>query len=310
MILAGIDIGTNTLRLLIAETGSGFLTDIHSDRRITRLGENLDKTGQLSPEARERSISAIAQFCDDIAKYAPQAVRAVGTSALRTAGNAAAFIDEVRARTGITPEVITGEEEARLTLRGVMAAIPNSTGDESGIAIDIGGGSTEIISFGSRTGVSETSLGLGAVYLTERFLMHDPPRIEELHALRRAIRQALDPVRLAPGRILIGTAGTITTLAAIDRQLIRYDPDSINGWTLSRRSVDQIVSRISRSSIAERRKIIGLEPGREDIILAGAVIAQEIMDRFGASDILVSDWGLREGILLDLHDTMVKNNFV
>jgi exopolyphosphatase/guanosine-5'-triphosphate,3'-diphosphate pyrophosphatase len=312
MILAGIDIGTNTLRLLVADTGPSSIREIHSDRQITRLGEHLDKAGMLTPEARERSIAALADFARNIEAFGAAGVRAVGTSALRTAANSSEFREEVHKRTGLVVEVISGEEEARLTLLGVArclfpaAATVKKIVPDDALVIDIGGGSTEIIMAGSPA--SEVSLPLGAVYLTERFLKQDPPGAEELERLRAYVRLILDSSRLpSPERagILIGTAGTVTTLVAMDHQLDEYDPGKITGSKLTKDTISDLVLKLSMSRLDERRRMPGLEQGREDIILAGAVIVQEIMERFGFRSMLVSDGGLREGILLDLYDKLV-----
>ena len=310
MILAGIDIGTNTLRLLIAETGPDSYREVSSDRRITRLGEHLDRTGVLSPAAQERAINALVDFSRTIKQHAVLQVAAVGTSALRNASNARAFIASVKQRAGLDVRVITGEEEARLTLLGVSRAL-RGTGQagkadplSSAIVMDIGGGSTEIIVTRPDEKPAEFSLPLGAVYLTERFIRHDPPSQDELYLLRQSIRDELekyDPlIRMRPESVLVGTAGTITTLAAMDLELAEYDPDRINHSTLTRESIDVIVRKLKNSTLRERRVLPGLEPGREDIILAGALVTGEIMERFGCKTMLVSDWGLREGIVFEL----------
>jgi exopolyphosphatase/guanosine-5'-triphosphate,3'-diphosphate pyrophosphatase len=316
MILVGIDIGTNTLRLLIAELGPASYREIGSDRRITRLGQDLDRTGALSRDARERSIKTLADFSVSIKKYAALQIDAVGTSALRKASNSREFITEVKQRTGLDIRVLPGEDEARLTLLGVSRALRNMSAGEkspfsSSLVIDIGGGSTEVIITHSGEEPIAASLPLGAVYLTERFLHHDPPSGEELELLRRSVRGALEQqrafLRPGPACIFAGTAGTITTLAAMDQKLTVYDPDRINRSMLTRSAVDGMVRLLSESTLEERRDIPGLERGREDIILAGAVVTQEIMERFGFSELLVSDWGLREGIVFDLYDKIMKS---
>ncbi len=312
MILAGIDIGTNTLRLLIAEIDLTVYREIGSDRRITRLGQELDRTGALSSDAGERSIKALADFSAHIKRLAASRVDAVGTSALRNASNSREFITEVKRRTGIEIRVISGEEEARLTLQGVSRALQNTGGEKrpfsSALIIDIGGGSTEIImSYPGRNPVV-VSLPLGAVYLTERFIRHDPPSGGELKLLRRSVREELERQNTllcpAPGCVLTGTAGTITTLAAMDQKLAVYDPVRINCSTLARTAIDSMVRTLGKSTLKERRGFPGLEHGREDIILAGAIVTQEIMERYGFTELLVSDWGLREGIVFDLYEKL------
>jgi exopolyphosphatase / guanosine-5'-triphosphate,3'-diphosphate pyrophosphatase len=311
MILAGIDIGTNTLRLLVAETGPDRFRELDADRRITRLGQYLGRTGMLSSEAMERSLVALNAFAERIAGYGAEGVAAVGTSALRKASNADAFLSLVRKRTGINISVISGDEEARLTLLGVAAAFPAGQATapalDSAMIIDIGGGSTEVMITRAGGAAAALSLPLGAVYLTERFITHDPPHGDELALLRQAITAELAVLEeIAPrgaGRplVCVGTAGTITTLAAMDQKLAKYDPARINGYPINRPALDRIVGELAVRSRAERRHMQGLEPGREDIVLAGAVVAQELMGRYGYGEMLVSDWGLREGIVLDLY---------
>jgi exopolyphosphatase/guanosine-5'-triphosphate,3'-diphosphate pyrophosphatase len=309
MILAGIDIGTNTLRLLIAETSRGVFREIYSDRRITRLGQNLGNTGELLREAAERSIRALLDFSGCIRRYGAQHTAAVGTSALRTASNAREFISEVRQRTGLAVAVITGEEEARLTLLGVARSLMDKGGKRSlpasALVVDIGGGSTEVIAKRSSGIPISASMPLGAVYLTEQFLKTDPPTWQDISILRSAVRDQLaahcGAIKPDSSRVLVGTAGTITTLAAIDQGLAAYDPARINGHVLSSEVIDAIVLKLSALTHDGRKAVPGLEQGREDIILAGAIVAQEIMRWSGATAMLVSDWGLREGIVLDLY---------
>jgi len=321
MILAGIDIGTNTIRLLVAHTSETTHRELYSGRTITRLGQELDQTGMLMPEAQERSLRAIEEFSHVIGTYPVARIAAVGTSALRNAVNAEDFITAVRNRTGIEVAVITGDDEARLTLLGVRRALSGGKrGEEdplaSALVIDIGGGSTELITTVQGKIQTMTSIPLGAVYLTERFLRNDPPLREEMDSLRRVVNKELDTwerdalhgrdVRSSSVKNVAGTAGTITTLAAMDQALTEYDPARINGYILTRSSLDRLVSRLSVSALDERRTMAGLEAGREDIILAGAVVAQEIMERCEALQMLVSDWGLREGIVFDLYEKLSK----
>jgi len=316
MILAGIDIGTNTLRLLVAETSASSHREIQSSRKITRLGQDLDRTGRLAPDAQERTLQALREFAGVIGSHAVLRTAAVGTSALRNAANAREFVAEAKRRTGIDIAVISGEEEANLTLQGVRRALsPAGRADADPLAsarvIDIGGGSTEIIVTRQGVVTSMESLPLGAVYLTERFVRHDPPTGEELDSIRRAVTGELDAhpaeiIRSGAPAACAGTAGTITTLAAMDQGLAEYDPDRINGYILQKAALDRMVERLAAATLEERRQIAGLEPGREDIILAGAIIAREIMVRCGARELLVSDWGLREGILFDLYEKLTK----
>ncbi len=317
MILVGIDIGTNAIRLLIADIGASSYRELASARIITRLGQDLDRTGLLSPEAQERSLSALLEFARTASSFPGALISAVGTSAVRNAKNRDEFAQTLRQRTGLELRVISGDEEARLTLLGVRRALSRAGREQadplgSALVLDIGGGSTELISTRGGAAAHAQSLPLGAVYLTERHIRTDPPSFSGLDEVRAAVRQELDAWELAFVRsegippkdlaALAGTAGTITTLAAMDLELRCYDPGRINGHVLARASLDRLVRYLSAATLEQRRRLPGLEPGREDIILAGAVICQEIMERCAKRDLLVSDWGLREGIVLDLYE--------
>ncbi len=317
MILAGIDIGTNSLRLLIAQVDRGIFREIYANRKTTRLGKGLEHTGELDRGAEERSLDVFKDFKEIIRKHSVERVAVIGTSALRNASNTADFIQKVKRKTGLAVIVITGEEEARLTLMGVTRLLEEhgSIGRnklKNAIIIDIGGGSTEIIVTAYGRDMTVASLPLGAVYLSERFLQHDPPDQKELELIRCAIRNILEKkatkIQPEPDSVFAGTAGTITTLASMVHGLDTYNPDRINGSVLERESVDNIVYTLSRMTLKKRSTIRGLEPGREDIILAGAIATQEIMKFFGYSSLIVSDWGLREGIVLDLYEKLRRKH--
>lgn len=311
MILAGIDIGTNTLRLLVAETGPDSFQEIYAERKVTRLGEGLDRKGLLGHSAEERSLKTLRDFAEKIKYHAALHTRAIGTSALRTASNSAEFIEKVRKKTGLDIRVISGKEEARLTLIGVTRGLKGcGTGSndtrKAALVIDIGGGSTEIIMTRMGEESAVASLPLGAVCLTDRYVKSDPPTAREMEQLRISVNDRLDQYggMVTPGTevTLVGTAGTITTLASMELRLAEYDPDRVNGHILTVETVDALVQLLATSTLEERKSLPGLEKGREDIILAGAVVMQEIMKRFGLTTMAVSDWGLREGIVLDLYE--------
>jgi len=317
MILAGIDIGTNSLRLLIVETDCGAFREIHSDRRITRLGQGLDQTGMLSREAEDRTLGALFDFSAAILKHGALYSAALGTSALRKASNASEFIQSVKQRTGLEITVITGDEEARLTLLGVARALQRGRDRKShfppaALVVDIGGGSTELIITRPDKAPAIRSLPLGAVYLTERFIKRDPPSPEELAKLQMAVRSELSEhaasLQPGPASVFVGAGGTITTLAAVDQGLEKYDPERINQSVLTRAFIDDIVLKLGSMTLESRRGIRGLERGREDIVVAGAVVTQEIMRHFRYTSMLVSDWGLREGIVLDLYEKLEQHD--
>jgi exopolyphosphatase/guanosine-5'-triphosphate,3'-diphosphate pyrophosphatase len=313
VILAGIDIGTNTLRLLIAENVRGSLRELFADRRITRLGEGLDRSGMIDAGAAERSVNVLREFTEAIRRHGVLRTSAIGTSALRNASNTRQFLAAVKEHTGIDVRVVSGEEEARLTLLGVRHSLKDAGGGPSpavSCVIDVGGGSTEVIVARRDGDPVVASLPLGAVYLTERFLLHDPPSDDDLDRMRGMVRDELDSrfsgIRSAPSGLFIGTAGTVATLASINLGLEAYDPGRINGSTLTRDGVDDMILALSRLTREERKTVRGLEPGREDIIIAGAVIIREVMTRFSRTSMLVSVWGLREGIVLDLDERLNK----
>ncbi|HSQ77792.1 MAG TPA: hypothetical protein VLN91_02770, partial [Nitrospirota bacterium] len=255
-------------------------------------------------------------FSARIHQCAPRHVETVGTSALRKASNSPEFIAEVKRRTGLDIRVIPGEAEARLTLLGVSRALRDAQSGKkdffsSALIIDIGGGSTEVIITHPGVDPVVVSLPLGAVYLTERFIHHDPPSGEELALLRRSVREELEvhaQLHPRPSYVFVGTAGTITTLAAMYQGLAEYDSARINRTVLTREFIDDIVLKLGALTIEQRRAIRGLDPGREDIILAGAIVTQEIMEHFHYVSMLVSDWGLREGIVFDLYEKIIKGS--
>jgi exopolyphosphatase / guanosine-5'-triphosphate,3'-diphosphate pyrophosphatase len=315
MILAGIDIGTNSLRLLIADSGPGYFRKVISDREMTRLGQELDRCGVLAPEAMERALEALVAFHKSIQRQGAYHISAIGTSALRRAKNASVFIDRVQKQTGIVVRIISGEEEARLTLLGVEQSLATPNGMSSDdlkrtFVLDIGGGSTEIILTTPDKNPAIASLSLGAVYLHDQFIKHDPPTPEELARLRDYVHEELNATEgiLLPVRnsICIGTAGTITTLAAMSLGLVQYVAEKINRVVLTREFISTTVTNLEALTLEERKKIRGLESGREDIILSGAIIAQEIMKRFGFYSMAVSDRGLLEGIVIDLSERLNK----
>lgn len=302
--LASIDIGSNTLRLLIAERwASGPLKPMRVERRITRLGERFLPARILHPAAMARSIAALREFAQLMAENRVQDYLAAATAVVREAGNGADFLRRVEDEAGLRVRLLSGTEEAGLALRGAASV---TVGGGAPIALfDIGGGSTEVICQvpGESPGVESTSLPIGVVHLTETFLRDDPPGLEACSRLAGHVRTILEAVSfVAPmDRLLwVGTAGTVTTLAAMYLELQRYDPDRINGVVLERPWLVDLCNRLAGTPVPARRGIVGLEPGREDIILAGALVTLELMDAFRFSRVTVSDAGLLEGLFLEL----------
>jgi exopolyphosphatase/guanosine-5'-triphosphate,3'-diphosphate pyrophosphatase len=300
---AAIDIGTNTLRLLIAEAGGPpDFAILHEEQEITRLGEGLRSTGLLQPEARRRSLALLRRFADMIGRFEVDRVAAVGTSALREARNGAEFADEVERETGLALRVIDASEEARLTLLGVHHGL--RLGTQRVLVMDVGGGSTEFILADGECIRAMVSTGLGVVKLTEAHLSTDPPTPAELDALEGVLAVTIERLRgELPGleaTELIATAGTATTLAAIDLELGVYDRGKVHGHWVSLDRIAALFTSLARMPRRDRSRVRGLEPGRADVILAGAAILVASMERLGYQRMRVSDAGLREGVLLDL----------
>jgi exopolyphosphatase/guanosine-5'-triphosphate,3'-diphosphate pyrophosphatase len=317
VIVAGIDIGSNTVRLLIAEVEARIGTPsrpairtIHEDRRITRLGEGVGDSNRLSPSAVDRTLSALNQFKAAIDQWKPAAVVCTATSAVRESKNGREFVRRVLVETGLSVEVIAGEEEARRTLLGVERALDETP--ESLLVIDIGGGSTELIYRGRKGPIRAVSTPLGVVKLTESFLKSDPPIPADAAKMTAAIESALRtvwPVSGSSNPAVIGTAGTVTTLAAMELGMKRYDPERVQNYRMTRRQVQTWYERLLGLALTERRKLAGLEKGREDLIVAGTAILLVALNLANADEWIVSDAGLREGLLVNwflVHDRAGK----
>jgi exopolyphosphatase/guanosine-5'-triphosphate,3'-diphosphate pyrophosphatase len=302
-VYAAIDVGTNTLRLLIAETvGPDEFTILHEEQEITRLGEGLLPTRLLQNAPRRRSLTVLRRFADTARSFKAVEVAAVCTSAVREARNGEEFVAAVGRETGLALRVIDGREEARLTLLGVRHGL--RLGLRRILAIDIGGGSTEFILARGEVIEGIVSTGLGVVKLTEQYLVSDPPTVGELRSVKEVVGARIDRLRGELPSLeeaqLVGTAGTVTTLAAIDLALVTYDRQKVQGRCLGLARVMELLDRLGALPLRERRGIPGLEPGRADIIIAGAAILAASMERLGYDELRVSNDGLREGILLDL----------
>ena len=302
-ILAGIDIGTLTCRLLIAELApSGTLREVRSDRRILRLGQGVDRDRMLRGDAMARVAETLKEWCTLMEGYQLDASIAVATSAVRDAGNREEFVRLIHRQTGLEIEILSGEEEARRTILGIRSGLPAGVSDV--LALDIGGGSTEfILDRPGRTPMMR-SVDIGVVRLCERLLRHDPPTSEEIHQAREWVRAetvaAVGEMTLPVGLTFVGTAGTITSLAAMAQQLPTYEPARIHNYRLARTVVEELESTLLARTKSERVGLPGLEANREEVIAAGAIILRTVMETVRIPSLLVSDLGLREGVLLDL----------
>lgn len=301
--LAGIDIGTLTCRLLIADLPPGHpLQEIRSERRILRLGEGIDQTKRLSPAAMDRVIQCLQEWRNLVDDHDVETSAVVATSAVRDATNRDEFLQRVKREAGFDVEVISGEEEARRTLLGIRSGLP--TGVTDILALDIGGGSTEFIL--DRPGQKPVvqSIDIGVVRLCERALRHDPPTDEEVQRAREWVTQETKAAFAGMGNYreaaFVGTAGTITTLAAMAQKLSTYEPARIHNYQLRLEMIRELEQTLLSRTKAERIGLPGLEKNREEVIAAGAIIIRTIMEMLGMSSVLVSDLGLREGVLLNL----------
>jgi exopolyphosphatase/guanosine-5'-triphosphate,3'-diphosphate pyrophosphatase len=292
---AAIDLGSNSFRLLIAALSpDGELQPLAKELITVRLGENLHATGSLCPAAMARGRAALARFAERLDKHHPRRLGVCATHALRVAANRAEFLAEAARLLGQPVEVIDGHAEAALALAGVYHAVGAGT---PLIVADVGGGSSELI---WEQGV--VSLAIGAVNLTERFLPPAaPPTPMALSLVRTAIAEATAGItlpRLPPNIILAGSGGTATALAALDLGLTTYDETRVQGHELPLGRLRELIDRLARLDASNRNQLPGLDHGRGEILLAGALIYEELLTRLGATALTVSDAGLLEGILL------------
>lgn len=300
MRLAVIDLGTNTVRLLVAELrpGGGW-SPVHAEQRVTRLGEGLRATGTLGEAPMARTAAAVSAYVARARADGVSTVRVVGTSAVREAHNGGAFTERVARETGARVEVISGDDEARLTLRGLRRGLRL---DGAMIAFDIGGGSTEYVLARDAAVVAAVSLELGVVPLAERFPFPermDPTRYATmLDEIRSRLASELPAaIAQAPIESVVGTAGTVTTLAALDLGLERYEPERVHGHRLTRAAVDRLLATLGALTVGERGALPCLEPGRADLIIPGTAIVVATLERLGVDAFVVSEYGLREGIM-------------
>ena len=301
--LAGVDIGTLTCRLLIADLSpSGRLIEIRSERRILRLGEGVDQTKQLSVVAMDRVLRCIKEWREMIDASHVDAAAAVATSAVRDAKNRDEFFDRVKREAGFEVELISGEEEARRTMLGIRSGLSPDVTDV--LALDIGGGSTEFILDRSGQKLAVRSIDIGVVRLCERLLLHDPPTDGEVRKACEWVARETKAAVVGMGNYqtatFVGTAGTITSLAAMAQKLPVYEPARIHNYMLKLDTIQELGQTLLGRNKAARVGLPGLEKGREEFIAAGAIIIRTVMETLGVSAVLVSDLGLREGVLIDL----------
>jgi exopolyphosphatase / guanosine-5'-triphosphate,3'-diphosphate pyrophosphatase len=284
--VAAIDCGTNSIRLLIADVdrgnGAPRLTDVVREMRVVRLGQGVDATGELAPDALERTFAATADYADLIRRYGATAVRFVATSASRDARNRHVFVDGVRELLGVEPEVISGDEEAALSFAGASSVLPIHRGDQV-LVVDLGGGSTEFV-LGTADGVTAAkSVDIGCVRLTERHLRDDPPTAAQIAAAEAdvdaAITRAGLDVPLERATAVVGVAGSITTITAHALRLPKYSPSAIHGAELPLSTITQAAANLLTMTRAARAELPYMHPGRVDVMGAGGLVWRRILER-------------------------------
>ena len=294
-----IDVGTNSVKFVIAERAeNGSWTTVVDRAELTRLGEGLDDGGELRPEPIERTVEVVAAMADEARGAGVAEIAAVGTAGLRIASNSATFLDAVRERAGVEVEVISGEEESRLAYLAVTSAL--DLGDSTLVVFDSGGGSSQF-TFGRADRVDERfSVNVGAVGFTERFGLDGVVDEQTLGAARDAIAADLDRLDGRPEPdIVVGMGGAVTNLAAVKHELATYDPTVIQGARLEAVEVDRQIELYRTRTADERRDIVGLQPKRAEVILAGALIVHTVLAELGRDRLTVSDRGLRHGVLAE-----------
>jgi exopolyphosphatase/guanosine-5'-triphosphate,3'-diphosphate pyrophosphatase len=306
MRLATIDLGSNTVRLLVADVAGDRWRVVDADQRVTRLAEGLARSGRLSVAAADRTAAAVAEYVARARRASVDRLAIVATSAVREAANGDDFVAALARATGERVRVVSGAEEASLTLSGVLSGLDDRASSPAvTLVFDIGGGSTEYILATGGRAVAAVSLRLGVVDLAERYPFPaavDWPRFRALQAevAARLAAELPGQIRATAVDRLVGTAGTATTLAALDLGLATYDPQRVQGHVLSRAAVETLRARLGALTVGERAALPCLEPGRADLIVPGVAIVLATLDATGADALVVSDWGLREGIMVAL----------
>jgi exopolyphosphatase/guanosine-5'-triphosphate,3'-diphosphate pyrophosphatase len=297
MRVAAIDCGTNSVRLLVRDLPG---VELHREMRVVRLGQGVDATGSLHPEALERTRVALVDYASICADFGVQRTRMVATSATRDASNRSTFVELVEQTLGVTPEVISGDEEATLSFAGATGEL---TEGAPFLVMDIGGGSTELV-LGSDAVEASYSMDVGCVRLTERHLLSDPPTTAQIAAAREDVELALDEaLAKVPGALAntaVGLAGSVTTVAALALGLSAYDPAAIHHAKLSAEQVDEVAERLLSMTREQRAALPVMHPGRVDVIGGGALVLQSVVRRLGLTEVLVSESDILDGIALSI----------
>jgi exopolyphosphatase/guanosine-5'-triphosphate,3'-diphosphate pyrophosphatase len=300
--VAAVDCGTNSVRLLVADVdqpagAAPTKVDLHREMRVVRLGQGVDRTGELAPEAVERTRLALVDYAATCRELGVERLRMVATSATRDARNRDAFASMVLGTLGVPPEVVSGDEEAALSFDGATRGLDPAGGPY--LVVDIGGGSTELV-LGTGAVEAALSVDVGCVRLTERHLAGDPPDAAQIAAATADVDAALERVRavvpVERTRTCVGLAGSVTTVAAVALDLPAYDADRIHLSRLSAADVARVTSRLLAMTRAERAALPVMHPGRVDVIGAGALVLATVVERFGLDEVLVSESDILDGI--------------
>lgn len=310
MRFAAIDIGTNTILMLIADVLSdGSLSIVADEHRIARLGKGVDAHGVIQPETFARVRATLTDLKAISDSKTSDSIVACGTSALRDASNRGEFLNYIKSHLGISIRILNGDEEAKLTYIGAISGLLRQSPRSHFAVLDIGGGSTEIVTGIGPTIAAALSFDIGSVRLTERILKKSPPddaAIDEAtHLVREQLRNTI-PFRIATK--LIGVAGTLTTLAAIDLKLMNFDRTKVDGHVLSATVIDALYHELKPLNLDELRAYPQIHPFRADILLAGTIILREALRAIGGSEIVVSDRGLRYGLIIETAENTIKNS--
>jgi exopolyphosphatase/guanosine-5'-triphosphate,3'-diphosphate pyrophosphatase len=300
--VAAIDCGTNSTRLLIADADGRELLRL---MRITRLGQGVDLVNELAEEAVTRTVGVLEEYRRAMDGFGVDRIRMVATSAVRDAENGATFTEAAKSAVGVDPEVLSGQEEGALAFRGAEVDLDRFEGDT--LVVDIGGGSTEI-TLGRGGSVSSVSLQLGCVRLTERYLKGDPPDADEVSATRRAITEALswgegqlpELLNLSAARRMVGLAGTVSTLASLKLGIAEYDVEKLHHAIISRTEIAGMCEMLAALSSRDRSGLVGMVPGREDVILGGALVLDAVAVRYHCDEVIASEKDILDGIVLSL----------
>jgi exopolyphosphatase/guanosine-5'-triphosphate,3'-diphosphate pyrophosphatase len=295
--IAVLDIGTNSIKFCIANNCNGIISVREDSVHATRLGENVPKAGTISSMAMERNIQKIQELCNHARQSGVSRIIAIGTMIFRHAANADAFIQRVESQCNIKIRVLSGEDEARLSYLAAVSSIDGIS--ENIIVMDSGGGSTELTFGKDLNSFQSMSFEVGAVTLTDKFCKHDPISHFEIEQMYNQIQKKMNLHKMNGSGNLIGSCGAISTMSAVKQQISNYDPNVIHASILTRHDVLKQINLFASKTISQRKKIPGIQKGREDIALAGACIVDYVMSRLECEQLIVCERGLRYGIIKD-----------